>query len=78
MEFLLLILVFLLIVIFFLAKNVIRENKRKKIIKNPFPREWENYFWETSKLISQPELFIGVAVMVPEIILGSGAWSAPI
>jgi hypothetical protein len=53
MEFLLFILVLLLIVIFFLAKNVIRENKRKKIMKNPFPREWENYLKESYTLYSK-------------------------
>jgi len=53
MEFLILILVFLLIAIFFLAKSVIRENKRKKIMKNPFPREWENYLKESYTLYSK-------------------------
>ena len=53
MEFLLLILVFLVIAIFFLAKSVIRENKRKKIMKNPFPREWENYLKESYTLYSK-------------------------
>jgi Mlc titration factor MtfA (ptsG expression regulator) len=53
MEFLILILVFLVIAIFFLAKSVIRENKRKKIMKNPFPREWENYLKESYTLYSK-------------------------
>ena len=53
MEFLLLVIVFLLIAILFLTKNVIRENRRKKVMKNPFPREWENYLKENYTLFSK-------------------------
>jgi len=58
MGFLLVFIVFLVIAIFFLGKNVVRENNRKKIMKNPFPLEWENYLKENYTLFNKmpPEL----------------------
>jgi Mlc titration factor MtfA (ptsG expression regulator) len=51
--FLFILIVFLVIVVFFLSKNVIRENNRKKIMKNPFPLEWEHYLEDNYTLFSK-------------------------